>query len=892
MENLTQKDRVISIRSPLGEDFLLLNKVRAEEKISELFTIDVELVYHEREDDKFDIKIIKDTDIVGQTVSIKINQDDEGVRIMTGLVNSFNIGGRTRQFTYYYATIVPHIWLLTHRFQSRIFQQKTVKQILREIFDGFQVKFELKNDYKPRNYCVQYQETDFDFASRLMEEEGIYYYFEHTAEMDILTLRDDFTKPEDCPRKYVIGFLNENLTESVFESAVKKLQVDYKMQSGKVTLWDYNFELQPNKKLDVEKTSVFEVGENKKLEIYEYPGGYARKYDGTDPGGGERSGDLNNIFTDNKRTINNRMFALDSQYKIFSGISDCSTLTVGHRFELKNHPNSEYNKKYIILSVKHEVDQAPAYAAEAYIPKAYRNEFTCIEHGAGKPEYRPPQKTRKPIMYGCQTAIVVGDGGEEIFTDKYGRVKVQFHWDREGKYNPDSSCWLRVGTSIAGNKWGTMFIPRVGQEVIVDFIGGNPDQPIIVGSVYNPQTMPHYKLPKYKTLSYYKSRTTPDDGKGFNEWRFEDKKGKEQVFIHSQKRMDVRVRQSLYETCGGNRHEVIGVRSNTYSGENYPGGNLAVTVGGNYDLHVKDSMYIGIDKKRFDYVEGDVTEQFKGKRTTKVSSSNELNAQKIELQALTEITFKVGSSFIMLDLTGITISGPLVKINSGGAAADTAPFQMTGPADAEAADTGEPGYLDRPHYGGGHGRKTWTVNGYSGPEITYDPATGNYQTGSITITPGTNNPNFQRDTLNDIAIINSTQEGKKTIDSINSSGHGVTIRERAPNPADPFNAETTHHLPDATNGTGHDSEIDYDPTVFPVPNSADPNSKTNAPSDVILHHELSHADHSTHGTVDLTPRADDFDTNEELNTIGNPDGPDNRYRDQRGVDRRKNHADY
>ena len=200
MEELTQKDRVISIRSPLGEDFLLLNKVRAEEKISELFAIDVELLYHERENDKNDIKLVPDTDIIGQTVSIKINQDDDGIRIMTGLLNSFNIGGRTRQFTYYYATVVPHIWLLTRHFQSRIFQQKSVPDILREVFSGFEFDLQLKNDYKQRNYCVQYQESDFDFASRLMEEEGIYYYFEHTPEMDKLILRDDFTQPEDCPR--------------------------------------------------------------------------------------------------------------------------------------------------------------------------------------------------------------------------------------------------------------------------------------------------------------------------------------------------------------------------------------------------------------------------------------------------------------------------------------------------------------------------------------------------------------------------------------------------------------------------------------------------------------------------------------------------------------------
>jgi type VI secretion system secreted protein VgrG len=703
MPKTTQKDRLLSIATPLGPDYLLLNKFQAGERVSDLFEIEAELLYDEEEDDKYELTVIDGKDIIGKTVSISIAQDDGGKRTLTGMVNNFTLVGRNRRFTFYNATIVPHVWMLTRNFQSRIFQHKTVEDILREVFKGFEVKYQLQAEYKPRNFCVQYQETDFAFASRLMEEEGIYYYFEHTAETEKMVLRDDFKSPEDCPNKSEIPIYNEDLTGELLETAIKQWQTDYRIQSGKVTLWDYHFQL-PKKKLEAEKQSAFDVGNNKEFEVYEFPAGYARKYDDIDKSGGERS-DLTNVFPDNKKTIANRMLMFDSQYKTVTGLSDCCTLTPGYRFQLRNHPNKEFNIKYIVLSVQHNAEQSPDYIVGDTSPNAYINKFTCIPHGAGQPEFRPALKTSKPIIYGSQTAVVVGPAGEEIFTDKYGRVKVQFHWDRDGKYDPDSACWLRVATSIAGNKWGTMFIPRIGQEVVVDFLGGDPDQPIIVGSVYNPETMPHYELPKFKTLSYIKTRTSPDDGKGFNELRFEDKQGKEQVFIHSQKRMDVRVRQSLYETCGGNRQERIGMRT-----DNNPGGNLAVSIGGNYDLHVKDSTYIGIDGKLNETVKKDVVEDYQGNLSTMVKTKAELNAMEIILEAKTKISLKVGGNCIVIDPIGITIAGTMTKINSGGFGTETGNPSIDDPLDAEPADTGQPGYLDRPRSGSGRTRNRRQLN--------------------------------------------------------------------------------------------------------------------------------------------------------------------------------------
>ncbi|HEX8637085.1 MAG TPA: type VI secretion system tip protein TssI/VgrG, partial [Pyrinomonadaceae bacterium] len=555
MGKATQRDRLLSITTPLGDDYLLLNKIRADERISELFEINVELLYDEEEDDSYDLTMVDGAQIIGKTVSISITQDDGGERLLTGMVNDFTVAGRNRRFTSYYATIVPHVWLLTRKIQSRIFQNETVPEILRKVFLGFEVKFQLQASYKPRNYCVQYRESDFAFASRLMEEEGIYYYFDHSGGMDKMILRDDFKSPEDCPSKSQIPIVNEDLKPGEpWESAIKQWKTGFRMQSGKVTNWDYHFQL-PKKKLDADKQSMFSVGDNKKLEVYDFPAGYARKYDDIDKSGGERA-DLKNVFDDNKRTVGNRMSALDAQYKTVSGSSDCATLTSGYRFELKNHPHGEFNKKYIVLSVKHEAEQTPDYIVGDTKPKAYRNSFTCLPHGAGSPEYRPPLKTPKPIVHGSQTAIVVGPAGEEIFTDKYGRVKVQFHWDRAGKYDSDSACWLRVAQPWAGNKWGTMFIPRIDMEVIVHFLEGDPDQPIITGCVYNPDAMPPYTLPDEKTKSTIKSNSSKGGG-GFNELRFEDKKGEEQIFIHGEKDLDVRIKHDRKEIIQNDSHLIV-----------------------------------------------------------------------------------------------------------------------------------------------------------------------------------------------------------------------------------------------------------------------------------------------------------------------------------------------
>lgn len=888
----TQEGRLLKLTTPLGDDVLLIKRLRANEGLNQLFQFELDIL-HDHDTAMSDEPMIADVaQLLGQPMTVSVDQNDGTQRYFNGICARFHQGNRKDRYTKYHAVLVPQIWLLTQKVQSRIFQHIPVPDILQEVFQGFEVNYEIQGTFEPRNYCVQYRESDFDFASRLMEEEGIFYYFEHTNGSHRMIVANTPTSHRPCPSRSAVPFHLVVGTEEGWIASVLSWNVAHQLRTGKYTLWDNNFEIQASH-LDAEQLSRFNIGGNQNLEHYDYPGEYAKRFDGVDSTGGDQTGKLNKVFEDRRRVAEIRQQELDVSYKTIRGTSDCCALTGGYRFELSNHPVGENNNFHVLINVQIEAVQTPSYASEDVVGNPYIASFSCIPYAdnPNKAPFRPLRKIPKPIMHGTQTAIVVGPSGEEIFTDKYGRVKVQFYWDREGRNDAASSCWLRVATSIAGNKWGTMFIPRIGQEVVVDFMEGDPDQPIIVGSVYNPQTMPHYELPKFKTLSYFKSRTSPDDGKGFNEIRFEDKQGKEQVFIHSQKRMDTRVKGSFYETCGGNRQEVIGMRS-----DDKPGGNLAVSVGGNYDLHVKGDQFIGIDGKLNETVKADHVQNIQGKQAIVVTGTSELNAQKITLEALQQITLKVGASFITLDLTGITIQAPMVKINSGGSATGTSPVDIEDPLDAESADTGEPGYLDRPRSGGGRrGRNRRTLNGQHGPEATRDE-NGVYHVGNIAINEGSRNPNFQRDTLNDIAIIGTTDQGQQTLDNIqdNPNGNQVTIVERN-NPADPTNGGATAANPtNAGNGTGSNSTIDYDPTVYPVANSTDPRSQHNTTSDSILHHELTHADHHTNGTRDGTRRTDCFTTNEEFNTIGNPGGtgPDNTYRRERGLEERNDHKDY
>ncbi len=683
--SITQAGRTLFLTTPLEENFLLIKKLKASEGLNKLFQFDLELL-HEENDSSNTPTIVDISQLIGAAMCVKANQNNETERFFNGICIQFDQGNRNTRYTKYCAVLVPKVWLLTQNLQSRIFQNISVPDILNQIFAGFDVDYEIQGTFEPRNYCVQYRESDFDFASRLMEEEGIFYYFEHTEIEHRLIIANTPQSHRECVGRSELPFYlvvdAGNWTPSILN-----WNVSNQLRTGKVTLWDHNFQL-PTSNLNAEQLSRFNIGGNQNLEYYDYQGEYGKRFDGIDRSGGEQAPQLQKVFQDRQRVAELRQQEIDVAYKNIKATSDCSSLSAGYRFKLTNHPNPENNGFHVLVAVQIEAVQSPSYASDENVSSSYVVSFSSIPHGTGNAPFRPLRKTRKPEIIGGQTAKVVGPAGEEIFTDKYGRVKVQFNWDREGQFDLDSSCWVRVSQSWAGNKWGTMFIPRIGMEVIVNFLEGDPDQPIIAGCVYNPQSMPPYTLPDEKTKMTIKSDTSTG-GNGFNEFRFEDKKDSEQIFIHGEKDLDVRIKNDSREYIGNDQHLIVKrdrrklitrdehqitkrdlVENIERDHHKKIGGKEAVSIGGSLSLKVS----------------GDVIEEFSSNHSEKTTGDIYLKGKNVVIEGMTGLTISVGGNFITINPGGIFIKGTMVMINSGGAALSGSAGTIVGAMEALVAD--------------------------------------------------------------------------------------------------------------------------------------------------------------------------------------------------------------
>ncbi len=677
----TQDDRLLHLTTPLADDFLLIKRIRCREGLNQLFRIELEML-HEEAVEGFEPTVIDPKDLLGNPMIIAAIQgqasETKTERYFHGICVNFTQGSRNPRFSEYRAELVPQVWLLTQISQSRIFQNKSVPDILREVLKGFEFDVELQGTFEPRNYCVQYRESDWDFASRLMEEEGIYYYFEHTTDNHRLILANTPTSHRPCPSLSTVTYaLERSELADQWIPSIRSWRADNKLRSGKYELRDFNFQL-PNKSLEVEHLSRFDWGGNKKLENYDWPGGYAKRFDGISQDGGEQASELNKIFSDHQRTVDIRQEEIDVAYKTKYGTADCCSLTAGFKFKMVDHPIDDNNINHILVSTQHEAVQSPAYISDAAVSNAYAVSFVCIPHGAGHAPFRPPRKTPKPVVLGSQTAFVTGPSGEEIFTDKYGRVKVHFHWDREGAMNARSSCWLRVAHIWAGSGWGSMFIPRIGMEVLVHFLEGDPDQPIIAGCVYNPSNMPPYTLPEHKTRSTIKSDSTTGGG-GFNEFRIEDKRGSEQIFIHAQKNEDIRVEADCFETIGGDRHLTVGK-------------NQLEMIKGDQHLEVKGDKMEKVGGSLSLTVGGSVNKKIGPKYAVEAAQEIHLKAgMKVVIEAGVQLTLKGAGGFVDIGPAGVTIQGTMVLINSGGAAGSGSGASPGSPQAAKEADTANAG---------------------------------------------------------------------------------------------------------------------------------------------------------------------------------------------------------
>ena len=491
------------VKTPLDdgdETKFFLQEIQGEERISGPFHYRLRL---RTSDNSIDF-----SEIIGEGVTVTIELHSGGKRYINGMVSSFTQAENDGNFTTYYAEIQPWLWQLTLTSDSKIFQNQTVPEIIDAVFSnmGFtEFKDSLSGSYNPREYCVQYQETAFDFISRLMEDEGIFYFFEHSDGAHTLVLADDGGAFQPCPDLSVALFRQVS-AEWEAEDVIDTCTLEQQVITGKYAAEDFSFETP-----DTDLLTSVDGKEGGSLRIYEYPGGFT-----TTDGGGT--------------IANKRMEALELPQKIFRGEGFCRAFIAGFTFDLEGHDREDMNTAYVLRSLSITCTQ-----------ERYTNTFEAFPADV---QFRPPLTTKKPRIFGTQTAIVVGKSGEEIWTDKYGRVKVQFHWDQEGKNDENSSCWVRVAQVWAGKGWGSQFIPRIGTEVIAGFLDGDPDKPLIIGSVYNAnQTLP-YTLPGEQNLSTIKTISTKE-GEAGNEIRFNDTKDAEELFIHAQKDMSITVENDV-----------------------------------------------------------------------------------------------------------------------------------------------------------------------------------------------------------------------------------------------------------------------------------------------------------------------------------------------------------
>ncbi|MDB5976926.1 MAG: tssI [Nevskia sp.] len=564
--------RVMELSTPLGQDVLLFYRMDAREELSRLDEFELEMLSE-------DGAIVLD-DILGKNVTVTLETQDEGKRYFNGYVTRFSQGGMVGRYYSYSATVRPWLWFLTRTADCRIFQEMTVPDIIKLVFQDHDIadfEVRLTDTYAKLVYCVQYRETDFNFVSRLMEQEGIYYYFIHAVGRHTMVLADGYSAHEPFEGYATLPFnASQRMVRPGFEY-ISQWQYGREIHPGRFEIDDYDFE-RPSVDL-TQKTTQKRGHALADYEIYDYPGEYLQAGDGL-------------------HYVQARIDELHSRFELARAETNARGVAVGHLLKMTDQPREDQNREYLVTAAVHALALNTYETSEAG-GATCRCSFTAL---SSKQQFRPRRETPKPTVQGPQTAVVVGPAGDEIFTDKYGRVKVQFHWDRYGKKNENSSCWIRPSHPWAGKNWGMVAIPRMGQEVIVDFLEGDPDRPIITGRVYNAEQMPPYALPANMTQSGMLSRSSKTGtGANANELRFEDKKGEEQVYLHAEKNQDIEVEKDESHWVGHDRKKTIDHDETTHVKHDRietVGNNETITVGVNRTESVgaNESIMIGANR--------------------------------------------------------------------------------------------------------------------------------------------------------------------------------------------------------------------------------------------------------------------------------------------------------
>ncbi|AET93673.1 hypothetical protein BYI23_D001630 (plasmid) [Burkholderia sp. YI23] len=534
-----------SVDTPLADDLRFLS-LRASAALGRMPCCELTLVSK-----RADIDIAR---ILGKRVSVSLHLEGAKPRVFGGYVVSFRQTGMRGRLFMYEAAVRPWLWLLTRRSNCRIFQNKTVEEIVKAIFadpvykqlEIGEVKWKANaRTHPPREYCVQYRESDFNFVSRLLEDEGIYYWFQDTDGKEALILTDT-----PAAHDSVAGC--ESLPYGAVMNAapaidyVSEWRVNHMIETRNWLLTDYDFK-HPSRALQkqaVKQMPGFDAFSG--LEHFDYPGGYA------DANHGESRAKTR---ADEWLVEGGASADRDINWHQADARTNSKRVRTGALLKLTRHPRADQNTQYLVTRTQYEIDLADYEAFDGAQSNRCECWFSAID---AKQPFAPARVTRKPFVQGPQTAVVVGPGGDEIHTDPYGRVKVQFFWDRQGKRDENSSCWIRVSQPWAGKGFGAIAIPRMGQEVIVDFLEGDPDRPIITGRVYNAEQMPPYDLPANMTQSGIKSRSSKGgSAANCNEFRFEDKKGAEQVLLHAERNQDIEVEKDETHWVGNDRKKNI-----------------------------------------------------------------------------------------------------------------------------------------------------------------------------------------------------------------------------------------------------------------------------------------------------------------------------------------------
>ncbi len=656
----TQQTRPVAVSSPLGEDVLLFLRMHAVEHLGQPSHYSLEVLSEK--------PALVFEELLGENVTVRLDQGSGQSRYFNGIVSQFGQLGSFGRYTRYEITLHSWLWFLTRSADCRIFQNETVPNIIKAVFRNHafnDIDDRLTASYRTLEYCVQYRETAFNFVSRLMEMEGIYYYFLHQEDKHMLVLCDDISGHVPYSGYEEIPYRAPESPDVHQREHISRWCVSMDVEAGKYELTDFDFK-RPRLALRARSDNPRQHTHGA-FEVYDYPGEYV------EPSEGESYSKI-------------RLEELQAQHERIRGESNARGIAAGSLFRLTGQPREDQNREYLVVAAQYDL-RSDVYESTGDVDSSlvYSCTFEAIPSDV---RYRPQRLTPRPVVEGPHTAMVVGMKGEEIWTDLYGRIKVQFHWDRLGTSDENSSCWIRVAQPWGGKQWGSMYLPRIGHEVVVEFLEGDPDRPIVTGSFYNGDAKPPYVLPANKTISTLKSNSSKG-GAGFNEIRFDDLKGDEQIFLHAEKNLDLRVKNDRFESVLNDRHLVVyndkfeHVKNERH--EKVVHDHLE-EVGGDRHVTILGHQAVSIGKTLSLTVADDVSEAFKKNHAQEVAQQLFLKADTVVIEGLTNVTLKVGQSFIAIDASGIklgTTGDIALEAQAKAAITGTAGLTLESPAMSE-----------------------------------------------------------------------------------------------------------------------------------------------------------------------------------------------------------------